>query len=52
MIKGPEVMVIDLHIIETGGISERWYLDPEHEGRPQFLGTSLAISRIGMCEFA
>ena len=52
MNNGPQVMVSDLHIIETGEISERWYLDLEHEGRPQFLRTSLAISRIGTCEFA
>ena len=43
MNNGPQVMVSDLHIIETGEISERWYFDPERGGRPQFLKTSLAI---------
>ena len=30
----------DIHVIETGEVYERWFLGPEREGRPQYLGMS------------
>ena len=37
---GLQVMDSDIHVIETGELYERWFLGPEREDRPQYLGMS------------
>ena len=37
---GLQVMDSDLHVIETGEVSESWHLVPKREDWPQYLGMS------------